>query len=256
MKRLVLAGLCLLASGCKPVVAPSPLVLDAVALVARAVAEPAPGPTYGSFSALLRLPGQSVSLQGTLLVSAPDRFRVELRGPIGPAQVIVTCNGQDATLWLTPKNTFSSIPDANAILGGLVGAGEGVGGSAVAASLLLGRLPALPGAPVLRAAGSVATSTWVRDDGAIFEAGIEGGTGHLVSARALDASGLLLMNASWEAGPFPSAMRVELPTLGVVADLRFSSWGAATPADTLFEGAPPEGAVLKVLDLAALQSAP
>ncbi len=240
---------CLLLLGCKPVVPAAPVVTDAAALVARTRAEAAAAPTYASFSALLRLPDQSVSLQGTLVVSAPDRFRVELRGPIGPAQVIVTCNGTDATAWLAPKNSFRVLPDANRALGTLLGGAEGLGGAAVATSLLLGRLPELPGVPELRAAGSVATATWARPDGASFEAAIESRTGHLVSARALDAGGQLLLDAAWEPGPLPASMRVSLPTLGVVADVRFSSWNPAAPADSLFEGVAPDGAVVSPLEL-------
>jgi hypothetical protein len=230
-------------------------VTDAAAVIERARAEAPAAPAYGAFSALLRTPGGSTSVLGALVVSAPDRFRVELRGPIGPAQVILTCNGKDVTAWVAPKNTFFRIAEADEALGGLVG-DAGADGAAIAASLLLGRLPPLPGAPELRAAGSVATASWAREDGARFEAGVEGRYGRLATARATSGEGLLLFDAAWEPGPFPAAMRVELPTLGVVADVKFSPWTAAEPPDTAFEGAPPNGAEVRDVTLADLVAPP
>lgn len=254
MKRPLLAFPLLAA--CKEVKPTSPAVADPAALVARAHAEPAATPVYSAFSALLRLPDQTVSLQGTIVLGPPDRFRVELRGPIGPAQVIVTCNGTDATAWIAPKNTFGTLPNANGSFGTLLGAGEGVGGAAVAASLLLGRLPQLAGTPDLRAAGSVATSIWTRGDGARFEASIDSLTAHLVTAHATDKQGVLLLDAAWEPGAFPASMHVNLPTLGVVADVNYTEWKPAAPDPALFEGVAPEGAVLKTFDLANPQPAP
>ncbi len=244
----------LLLASCKPVVPPSPVVADPAPLVARAQAETLPGPVYATFGAVIRTPDQTLSVQGTLVIAAPDRFRVELRGPIGPAQVVLTCNGQDASVWVAPKNTFYAVPEANAALGDLLGGGAQIAGATVATQLLLGRLPSLPGEPTLSAAGSVARVAWTRPDGARFEAGIDSATAHLVSARATNAAGVLLLNADWKPGVFPAAMRLELPTLGVQADVQFHEWNTASPTDAAFEGAAPEGSIEKVLHLDELQA--
>lgn len=254
MTRLL--PLLLALTACKPVLPTSPLVADPAPLVARAQAEPAAAPVYSNFSAILQLPDQSMSLQGTLLVQAPDRFRIELRGPIGPAQVIVTCNGTDATTWIAPQNNFVLLPDANAIFGSLLGAGEGVSGAAAATSLLLGRMPILPGTPTLGASGSVATAAWARADGARFEASVDSRTAHLVGARATDAAGALLLQGEWLPGDFPTTMTVKLPTLGVQADIRYAEWKPAAPDPALFIGVAPPGARIKTLDLSAPQPEP
>jgi len=245
----------LLLAGCHPVAPPAPDVADPAALLARARAEAAPSPAFAQFSAVLTTPQQSMSLSGTLVVAPPDRFRVELRGPIGPAQVIVTCNGKDVSAFIAPKNTYYRAYDADGTLGRLLAGGEGLRGAAVATSLLLGRLPELPTAPTLTAVGPVATAAWTRSDGASFNAGFESRFGHLVDARATDAHGVVLFSGAWEPAASPTALRVKLPTLGASADVRFDAWQAASPADAAFQLEPPPGAIVKVLDLSGAPEA-
>ena len=250
MTRSALPILAVLAA-CHPVKLPAPDVVDPAALVARAYAEPPPTPAYAPFTAVLTTADQTLSLNGTLVVSPPDRFRVELRGPIGPAQVIVTCDGKDVSAYIAPKNRYYHATDADGALGRLLAGGDGLHGATVATSLLLGRLPTLPGEPTLTAAGPVATTTWRRADGASFAAGIESGTAHLVDARATDAAGVLLFSGAWEPAPAPTTLRVALPTLRATADIRFDDWKPATPTDAAFVLAAPPGAIVGDLDLAA-----
>lgn len=245
-RLLVLAPLLL--AGCKPRDLPAPDVTDAPGLYARAVAEAPGGAVYAPFDVVLALPDQRLTLNGGLVVSPPGRFRVELKGPIGPAQLIVTCDGTAVRAWVAPKNQFYVADDADGALGRLVGGAPGLHGAAVAASLLLGRVPDLGAAPALRAAGPVATARWAREDGAAFEAGLDSRTAHLVDARATDASGQLLFSGAWKPGAEnPDALLVHLPTLGASADVRFGAWAPATPTDAAFLMEAPAGAQVKPL---------
>ncbi len=234
---------------CKPVEAPRLDVADPAALYARALAEPQPPSMYAHFDAAIAAPGQRLALNGTLVVSPPDRFRVELRGPIGPVQLVVTCDGKDVRAWVAPKNSFYQADDADGTLARLLGAGQEVHGAAVATSLLMGRVPALPMAPELTAAGPVATARWARADGANFSLGIDGRTAHLVDARATDEEGVVLFSGAWVPGEWPRALNVVLPTLEASADVSFGKWAPATPTDAAFTLTAPPGSLLVPLVL-------
>ncbi|MSQ03944.1 MAG: hypothetical protein EXR71_18990 [Myxococcales bacterium] len=237
------AATLILLCACKPVEAPRLDVTDPAALFARALAEPPPPAMYAHFDAVIAAPGQRLALNGTLVVSPPDRFRVELRGPIGPAQLVMTCDGRDLRAWVAPKNSFYQADDADGTLGGLLGVGDGVHGAAVVTSLLMGRMPSLPMAPELTAAGPVATARWARADGATFSLGIDGRTAHLVDARATDERGRVLFSGAWVPGEWPRALNVVLPTLDASADVRFGDWAPATPTDAAFRLTAPPGSV-------------
>lgn len=248
---LRLSALALTLAACHPVAPPAPTVVDPAALIGRARAEAEPAPAYAPFTVVLTTREQTLTLSGTLIVSPPNRFRVELRGPIGPAQVIITCNGTDVAAYVAPKNQYYRATDADGTLGRLLAGGDGLHGATVATSLLLGRLPVLPTEPALTASGPVATSTWTRSDGASFTAGIESRTAHLVEARATDPAGQLLFSGAWEPAASPTALVVKLPTLGAAADVRFDPWRPATPTDAAFILEPPAGASVRELDLGA-----
>jgi len=245
-----LAPLLALSVACKPVALPAPDVTDVSGLHARALAEPPPGPSYVGFDALLTAPGQRLALDGLLVVSPPDRFRVELKGPIGPAQVIVTCDGTDVRAWVAPQNKLYLAEDADASLGALLGGGADLRGAAVATSLLLGRVPDLGTAPVLTAVGPIGQAAWARPDGARLLVGIDGRTAHLVDARAEDSGAAPLFLGTWKpAAAGPEALTVRLPSLEVSVDVRFKAWSPATPTDAAFRMEAPAGAVVSPLSL-------
>lgn len=239
----------LLLTSCKPVPPPPPDVVDAGALFARALAEPASSPMYATFDAVVTTGGRRISAAGTLVVSPPDRFRVELRGPIGPPQVVVTCDGHDVRAYMAPKNTFYAVNDADGALGALLGAGEGLRGAAVATSLLMGRLPLLPAEPVLVAVGPLANATWTRADNASFTLGIDGRTAHLADARATDPKGVVLFTGAWEPDVWPKALSLALPTLDTQADVRFGTWNVASLMDAAFVLEQPPGSEVGELNL-------
>ena len=248
---MIAGGLAILLSGCHPVVPPRPDVADPAGVLARATSEAPSGPVYAPFSAVIGAKGQKITASGMLVVSPPDRFRVELRGPIGPPQLIVTCNGTDLHAWVAGKNTYYSGSLADSSLDGLLGlGGEHVEAGAAAVRLLLGRLPEIPGTPTLSARGPVAAAAWASNGLGSLELGLDGATAHLVQARATNAAGTVVFSAAWEPGAaYPSALTAQLPTLEASADLRFGEWAAATPPDAAFDLPAPEGSVLAPLRL-------
>lgn len=239
----------LLLTGCPVVLPAAPDVVDPAALFERARTEPSPPSSYATFSTVITVGAQRLTANGTLVVSPPDRFRVELRGPIGPAQLVVTCNGHDVRAYVASENTYYIAVDADGALGRVLGAGEAVRGAAAATSLLMGRLPALDTVPALSASGSVATATWTRADGARLALGVDSRTAHLTDATATDASGVLLFSGKWAPDAWPTALGVRLPSLGVAADLRFNEWKGASPTDAAFLLVPPQGSTVRDLTL-------
>lgn len=229
---------------CHPRELPAPDVTDPAALYARAQAEAPSGAVYAPFDVVLALPDQRLSLNGVLVVSPPGRFRVELKGPIGPAQLVLTCDGTDVRVWVAPKAQFYVVDEADAALGTLLGA-DGVRGAELVAALLLGRVPDLGVAPTLRAEGPVGTLLWRRADDARFQVGLDGRTAHVFDARADDPTGQLVFWAAYKpTATFPSALAVQLPTLHAEADVRFREWAPATPTDAAFRMEAPAGAVV------------
>lgn len=216
---------------------PGPVVVAADAVpedvMERARAEAAPGPVYSNFTAVLSTENGRVTASGTLVVAAPNQFRVELRGPIGPPQLVVACDGTAVRAFVASKNTWYESLDANRDVGALLGAGD-LPGAAIATALLLGRLPPIPEAPVLSAAGPVANLSWARSDGAALSIGLDGATAHLVDAHAQNAAGERLLDAAWVPGVWPEGLTLSLPTLKAGADVRFGSWQPATPTPAAF----------------------
>ncbi len=214
------------------------LEADPAALLGRARAESSPGPVYAPFSAVLAMKDNRATAGGNVVVVAPDRFRVELRGPIGPPQLVVACDGDMVRAYLAPKNLFVEA-SADAGLATVLGA-EGGDGAVVATSLLLGRVPMLPGEPTFLP--SPPGLLWSRADGAAFSVVLDAATAHLAAARANDAAGRPLLDATWTPGAFPEALNVTIPSLSVSADVKFGEWQPANPSDAAFVLVKPEGA--------------
>lgn len=243
--RAVALGLSMALAGCPKAPPPAATAADPVAALERARAEATPGPVYAPFNAVITTPDQRLTVAGSLVVAAPDRFRIELRGPIGPPQVVITSDGKAAQAYVAPKNTYYTSNDASAALAGFLGIND-VNGAALVASLLLGRVPALPGMPSLNAAGQL---VWSREDGASITITMDEQTAHLATAEAYAAEGNRQFRADWTPGPFPVALRAELPTIHSGIDLKFGDWQAAAPTDAAFVLVIPEGS--KVVPLAA-----
>jgi hypothetical protein len=254
VRRLRIALLLWLA-GCPKAPPTSPEVADPLALVAQARAESLPGPVYAPFTAVVALPESRVTASGTLVVAPPDRFRIELRGPIGPPQVVVTCDGDALRTWVLGKNTVFTVPHADASVATLLfpdlSEAERPGGSDTATSLLLGRLPAIPGTPVASAPAGV---EWTRGDGGTVVAALDPLTAHLVSLEVHGPAGSAFAGA-WTPGAFPEAARIDLPNIGVTLDLKFGEWKGASPMDAAFMLPTPAGAEERIVDLDSLPPA-
>lgn len=210
-------------------------VVDPAATLARARAEAPAGAQYATFTVTLHTPKDDATAQGSLVVSPPDHFRLELRGPIGPPALVVVCDGAQLTAWNTMKGQAWRADDPDAALRRLTGEAAGL---AAIADVLVGRLPTL-GEP-----------TWEADSyrflgpaGEIVRAQLDGRTAHLVSLHAADAAGTTLLDARFTPGPFPRALRVELPVLGATADVLFKEWQAVSPAPSTFQLVLPDALV-------------
>ncbi|MDP2311060.1 MAG: hypothetical protein Q8P18_33880 [Pseudomonadota bacterium] len=221
-----------------PIEAVSPEVL-----LTRALGEPAPGPATSSFDLRLDLPDQRINAQGALLVSPPDRFRIEVRGPIGPPQVVVVSDGKGIRTWLAGKNELYTADDADARIAAYTG---GEAGMEALASLLLGRLPAL-GAPDLVRADSKPTYRWTGPGESHVDAALDPRTAHLVALALADEVGAPLLDAQVEGAQWPERLVAVLPQQGITATLEFKEWKAAEPSDAAFVLAAPPGAAVKPL---------
>ena len=217
------------------------LQADPAALLGRARAEAVPGPVYAPFSASVTTRDNKFNASGTLLVVAPDRFRLELKGPIGPPQLVVACDGEDLRAYVAPKHLFVEA-GADEGLATVLGV-DGLDAAVLATSLLLGRVPFMGVEPALVA--SPPGLSWTRPDGASVSVVFDAATAHLAAARAVDAAGVLLLDATWEAGAFPEALDVQLPSLSTAASVKFGQWQAASPVDAAFVLVKPEGAEVR-----------
>ena len=220
---------------CGPKHAPV-VVVDAnpVTALARARAEPDPDPMAAGFSIDIEGAEGKVSARGSLVVFAPDRFRIEIRGPIGPAVVVVVCDGHSASAWIAGKNRFYTSADADAALRRLAG---GAAGIQAVTSLLMGRLPDLEGEPMVGPGGL----TWERP-GDAFTTQLDPTTAHLRHA-VVTADGRSALEATWEPGAWPSAMTATLHTMGGVSvSVDFDDWKAVFPPDSVFSLTAPAGA--------------
>ncbi|MES2642183.1 MAG: hypothetical protein V4850_22055 [Myxococcota bacterium] len=241
------AALSLLAvlTGCpKPPTPEGPLVaVDPEALLARAVAEAPPGPSATTFDLRLDLADSRVNAQGALLVSPPDRFRIEVRGPIGPPQVVVVSDGTGLRTWLAAKNELYTADDADATIAAYTG---GEAGLEALASLLLGRLPAL-GVPDRFRVEGVPAYRWVGPGESHVDASLDPRTAHLVALALADELGAALLDARVEGNEWPERLVAVLPQQRVTATLEFEEWKPASPSDAAFLLAAPPGATVRPL---------
>lgn len=233
-------------AGCppKPVEPPEPLVeVSPAELLARASAEPAPGPASATFDLKLELPDQRVNAKGGLVVVPPDRFRIEVRGPIGPPQVVIVSDGTALTTWLAGKNQVYVAAEADATLAAYTG---GEAGLEALASLLVGRLPAL-GAPDLVRGEGVPAYRWNGPGQSHVDVALDPRTAHLVALALADEAGAALLDARVEGADWPERLTTHLPQQGIVATLEFDAWTPAAPPDSAFVLTPPPGAEVKPL---------
>lgn len=204
-------------------------------------------PVMAKFNLQLQSPKDAVNAQGMLLVSPPNRFRIEISGPIGPPALVIASDGTAVNALLPGKGIYYAGPDAETALRGLTG---GAAGLDVVTALLVGQFvqPGPLGPSVPESGGW--TWSWTREDGTRLAETLGAAGGKLVALDVTKADGGSLLAADLvptPGSPWPASMHVELAPIGTTADVRFSSWQAAAPSATAFTLAAPEGAVVKEL---------
>lgn len=245
------AGLAMTAllAGC-PHPPPLPTAQDPTTLLARALSVPPTDPVANRFGIHIHTPDQDVTAWGSLVLRAPDQFRIEVAGPIGPPVLIVACDGHSVNAWLSPKQTFYAGPNADTTLRAITG---GAAGLEVVAALLVGQLSASLGTP----AGSAAAPPygwrwwWTAPDGSRLTTGLDTRTTRLLDVTAQDPAGRVLLDAKLTHADlttrYPTRLSADLPTLYASVQVDFGEWRPATPKDAAFTITPPAGATMKQL---------
>lgn len=237
---------------CAPKAPPPVIVTDPAALVAAA-SEPLAAPVVGRLSASVVAPGRGFSAVGVLLLAPGGKFRLELRGPIGPPQLVVACDSRRLVAYVTAKDEAWVAEDAVAWLGGVVGPDldpEDVVG------LLAGRLPTLPTAWVAGETGPGSLDlSYARADGIAAQARLDAATSR-VRSLVVSSAGTELLHATLEPADFPRSLDVSVPSLPARAEVSFSSWEPAAPGEGAFSLAVPATAALHELAVATSATAP
>ena len=247
LRALALVGLL---AGCHHNPPPLLVVQDPTTLLGHALALPPTDPVANRFGIHIHTPDQDVTAWGGLVVRAPDHFRIEIAGPIGPPVVIVACDGADVNAWVSPKQTFYRGTGADATLRRITG---GAAGLEVITAMLVGQLPAVLGSPAGSAAAPPFSWTWwwTAPDGSRLTAGLDTRTSRLVSVNAQDPAGRVLLSANLThadlTSRYPTRLSAELPTLYTSVQVDFGEWRPAAPTDAAFHIAAPAGATVKVL---------
>lgn len=221
--------------------------VDPAALLARAVSEPAPGPASAQFDLRLEMPGSRINANGAVLVAPPDRFRIEVRGPIGPVQVVVVSDGKGLRTWVASNNELYTADDADAAITAYTG---GEAGLEALASMLLGRLPPLGQPDLVKVdpvQGAPPSYRWTGRGESHVDAALDPRTARLVALALADEVGALLLDARVEGKDWPERLTAVLPQQKITATLEFEEWNPAEPTDAAFLLAAPPGAVVKPL---------
>lgn len=229
---------------CGPKHLPTPVPSDPATLIARARAEAVPGPQIAHFTIRIETPDGTISALGTGIFAAPNRFRVELRGPIGPAQLTAASDGHRVTAFILGKNTAYVGEDAEAAVRSWTG---GAAGLDAVVSLLLGRLPEL-GTP----SSVTPMPTWSRADGAVVRIALDGTTAHLVRVEVIDAAGVPGLTANYAPAAFPAHLDIDLPALHAKAAVDYSDWQTGAPPDAAFTVFIPPGATIIPINTASI----
>lgn len=202
----------------------------------------AAGPSVARFSIHIVRGDKAINAQGALLVAPPASLRLEVAGPVGPPQLVVTSNGARVAVWQAGERTLYETDDAPALLARLTGGA--IGPEAITA-VLLARFPA-PGPDTL-----VAPRHWKVVDGPTVDLGADcahpDSLAHLVVTDAargplFDLQGTTRKGA-WD------VLSLGLTALDLRVELDFDTWKPATPGPTSFELHAPPGAT--VVDLAS-----
>ncbi len=244
---LAAAGL----AGCHPPAPPAPVAIDPDALLAAAEAGASGGPVTSRFHVAIHSADRDSLAWGGIVVAPPNRFRVDLAGPIGPPLVVLACDGEAVSAWLAATATFYTGPHADPAFRGWMG---GVPGAEVVTALLLGRLS--PGLGVPTGSGAAGPDGWswwwTALNGGSLTAIVNPETTRLTSVLSKDGFGATHVSAVYSyadpASPFPTHLALTVPPLDTSLTVDFGPWQVANPVDAIFDLPVPAGATVVPLD--------
>ncbi len=236
-----------------------PRAEDPVALLGLAQHDPSPGGVLGEFSGLIHSGGKTLPARGSLMVQAPSRFRLEVRGPIGGAALVVATSGDAIVGWVASSNTSWVLADADAALKDVLM--DDSAGVASIVALVLGRVPRVATPPVVRVGMPTPTYRWGASAGGV-EVVLDPGSARLTRGEVFreDGTTLLQIDATPGGGPdfLPRSLEVRVPLACgpddeacdvLHAELRFDGWSRITPEPSAFDFAPPEGSTVRPVEL-------
>lgn len=223
---------------------------DPAELLAEARSRKLPFALRGAFSVTIHRGEAELSTRGGLVLHAPDRFRVEVLGPVGTPALIVASDGGVIDVWNAQDQVFYRGPDADAVLAEL-------SGGAVTLSdvvrVLTATLP-LPEAPVRSATVEDRHLALTLDapEQTTLVARVDGRSGLLEEAR-VEREGATLLSASYPSArkigrtELPWEMSLSVPAIQLRVDIQMQSWDELGQVPEVFSLTPPAGAQVKDL---------
>lgn len=231
--------------------------LDPAAALTEARATTLPFALRASFAVKLHVNDAILSTRGGLVLHAPDRFRLEVLGPIGTPALVIVSDGRALQVWNAADNVYYEAKDAASSLQALTG---GAVSLSDVVRLLSAAMP-LTEAPV--------RASTVGEDGPVIT--LEAGPQALVTATLDDRHALLRDLVVSQGGQtyahlsygkaqkvgrtwLPRSANVEIPALGVAAELEFQTWDELGQVPEVFSLPPPAGAEVKDLTEALVKA--
>lgn len=245
-------GLALLI-GCKHKTPDPPAVtVAATELVAQARARPLPAAIRATYGIDVDAGKTSGSTRGAMVLSAPDRLRVDILTPLNTPLAYVASDGTALHAWIQQEKVFYRGDDAAAVLGELL---DGAVGGADAIAVLTGNLP-LPEAPLRAAeldeARGMLRATFDAPEGATLTAWLGGDSAvYGLELTAADGAPLIVVDHGKHEAIgdqlLPGEIDIAFPTVGWSVGLSVRSWELLDEAPAVFSIAPPPGAIEKDL---------
>lgn len=237
------AALCLFLLACGPKTPTATGPMDPAAVLAAARAPLEAAPLRASYGIKISSASGTVATRGSLLLLAPDHFRVDILGGLGTPVVSLICDGAALAVWDGRSSAFYRADDA---VGALGVATLGAVKLSDAVALLSGRLP-LPDAEQLGAgAADGAVSLLLQPVEGVRAAAVIDGSTALLRALTLTREGqdpaVILEYGPPDKDsprPLPGSLTAHAPSLGLQVEIDFKSWELLEAAPPAFNTQPP-----------------
>ena len=195
------------------------------------------GPVAVAFNIRIQKPDGEVNARGALLVAPPDRFRLEISGPIGPPQIVVASDGAALGAYVAGKKRFYVQPAVDLAVGRLTNGTMDADG---VVAMLLGVLPAV-GAGVQQVPTESGRLADQAAGGPVASFGLDC-EGRLASVGAGDSQTGAAFVAYWQGGlRYPSQVDATIHRIGLHVHVDFADWRPVHPTDAVFTLAAPPG---------------